>query len=70
MKRLELKVEGMGCKHCVNAIRETLLESKGIEEVKVDLELGEVLILGDGTWKREEIKERIQDAGYLLKEDG
>ncbi len=70
MERLELKVEGMGCKHCIQAIREALLEEKGIEEVEVDLELGEVLILGDGTWKREELKEKIQDAGYLLTEEG
>lgn len=67
MERLLLKVEGMGCQHCVTTIEETLESLKGVQRVEVNLEKGEVLILGDGPLNEEMIRDTIEENGYLLK---
>lgn len=38
MKNIIIKIKGMGCQNCVNAISESLKELEGISKVNVSLE--------------------------------
>lgn len=37
---IHLKIDGMSCQHCVQAVTEALLGVPGVESVVVDLEAG------------------------------
>ena len=60
----QLKVAGMSCMHCVNSIKDTLMDLDGIKTVDVDLENGYVKISGDD-YNMEEIKQAITDIGFI-----
>ncbi|WP_288300519.1 cation transporter [uncultured Brachyspira sp.] len=38
MKNIIIKIKGMGCQNCVNAVMESLSEIEGINKVNVSLE--------------------------------
>lgn len=38
MKNITIKIKGMGCQNCVNAVSESLKELEGISKVNVSLE--------------------------------
>lgn len=38
MKNIVIKIKGMGCQNCVNAVMESLSEIDGINKVNVSLE--------------------------------
>ena len=38
MKNITIKIKGMGCQNCVNAVTESLTELEGISKVNVSLE--------------------------------
>lgn len=38
MKNIKIKIKGMGCQNCVNAVMESLSEIDGINKVNVSLE--------------------------------
>lgn len=38
MKNITIKIKGMGCQNCVNAVTESLNELEGISKVNVSLE--------------------------------
>ena len=38
MKNITIKIKGMGCQNCVNAVTESLIELEGISKVNVSLE--------------------------------
>lgn len=38
MKNIIIKIKGMGCQNCVNAVTESLTELEGISKVNVSLE--------------------------------
>ena len=38
MKKIIIKIKGMGCQNCVNAVMESLSEIDGINKVNVSLE--------------------------------
>lgn len=60
-----LKVEGMSCAHCVNAVESSVGELQGVTSVKVDLENGAVAVnFDDSKTSLSEIKETIEDQGY------
>ncbi|WP_408634116.1 copper chaperone CopZ [Planococcus lenghuensis] len=60
-----LKVQGMSCGHCVNAVETSVGELQGVSNVKVDLDKGEVAVAYDNsTTSLAEIKETIEDQGY------
>ncbi|MBW7875316.1 MAG: heavy-metal-associated domain-containing protein [Candidatus Cloacimonetes bacterium] len=65
MKDLELKVEGMVCQSCVNAITEILGQFRGVEATKIDLESKKVCLSYQiGIVTPQEIIEAIEDGGY------
>lgn len=60
-----LKVEGMSCAHCVNAVESSVGELQGVSSVKVDLENGKVDVnFDDSKTSLDAIKETIEDQGY------
>lgn len=40
MKKITLKISGMKCRGCLNNVKETLLNIKGVKKVNVSLENG------------------------------
>ena len=59
-------IEGMGCAHCVMAVKKALSELN----VKVHkVEIGEAVVDYDiNTVSENDIKKAIQESGYLVKE--
>ncbi len=65
MKNVTLIVKGMSCGHCVKAVEGSVGALQGVEQVKVNLEAGEVNVAFDGDKvSLEQIKETIDDQGY------
>ena len=65
MEKLTLKVEGMGCEHCVNTITKALKALPGMSSVAVDLKAKTVTVECDtAQCSREKIAREIEDAGY------
>ena len=62
--KLNLKIDGMGCEHCVKSVREALEEIKGIKVLDVKIGSAEVETENDNVLN--EIKEKLDDAGYDL----
>lgn len=58
----ELKVEGMSCNHCVNAV------TRSVQEVdagaKVDIDLPQQTVRVSSTATLEAIKSAVSEAGY------
>ena len=62
--KLNLKIDGMGCEHCIKSVRETL---EGISGVKViDVKIGSAEVEAENDSVLNEIKEKLDDAGYDL----
>ena len=62
--KLNLKIDGMGCEHCVKSVREALEEIKGKKVLDVKIGLAEVEAENDSVLN--EIREKLDDAGYDL----
>ena len=60
-----LKVQGMSCAHCVNAVETSVGELQGVSSVTVDLGKGEVAVAFDNSQTSlNKIQETIEDQGY------
>jgi copper chaperone len=60
-----LKVEGMSCDHCVQAVTKATTALPGVESVSVDLAAGTVTLEYDPNQSAEDaIKEAIEDQGF------
>lgn len=65
MAELELKISGMSCGHCVNAVREALEELDGVDVRNV--EIGSAAVVYDPSRSTAaDIEGAIEDAGYQL----
>jgi copper chaperone len=65
MEKVTLKVEGMSCNHCVNAVESNVGKLDGVSHVKVNLDQGQVDVEFDiSKVDLEKIKETIDDQGY------
>jgi len=65
MKTEILNVNGMSCKHCVNAVDSELKELSGIESVNISLESGTVEVSFDESKvSLDDIKKTISETGY------
>ena len=62
--KLNLKIDGMGCEHCVKSVREALEEIKGIKVLDVKIGSAEVETENDNVLNK--IREKLDDAGYDL----
>ncbi len=60
---IDLKVEGMTCRHCVDAVAKALAAVPGVDEVcKVDLEKGTARV--DGSADADALVAAVAAAGY------
>lgn len=65
MEKIVLKVEGMSCSHCENAVKKAAGSVSGVSSVTVDLKGKTVTIERDPTQAPlENIKQAIEDQGY------
>ena len=62
--RLNLKIDGMGCDHCIVCVREALEKVDGIKIL--DVKIGSAEIEAENDSVLSEIKEKLDDAGYDL----
>ena len=62
--KLNLKIDGMGCEHCVKSVREALETVKGIKIL--DVKIGSAEIEAENDSVLNEIKEKLDDVGYDL----
>jgi len=62
--KLNLKIDGMGCEHCIKSVREAL---EGVNGVKVlDVKIGSAEVEAENDSVLNEIREKLNDAGYDL----
>ena len=61
-----IKVKGMSCQHCVQAVTKALSGIDGIENVSVDLESGTASYDEKRQVPADEVRSAIEDAGYEL----
>ena len=62
--KLNLKIEGMVCEHCVKSVRKALEEITEIKVLDIKVGLAEVEIKDESIL--EKIKEKLDDIGYDL----
>jgi len=60
----KILVEGMSCGHCVNHVKEALMELEGVTTVNVALDDKIAVLEASKDIKNEDIKFAIDDAGY------
>ena len=62
--KLNLKIDGMACEHCIKSVREAL---EGVNGVKVlDVKIGSAEVEAENDNVLNEIREKLDDAGYDL----
>ncbi|ASS38982.1 heavy-metal-associated domain-containing protein [Fusobacterium sp. oral taxon 203] len=62
--KLNLKIDGMGCEHCIKSVREAL---EGINGIKVlDIKIGSAEVEAENDSILNKIREKLDDAGYDL----
>ena len=59
-------VKGMSCQHCVKAVSAILGEFDGVSEVVVDLASGKVTFKAEVEIDRQQLAQKLDDAGYEL----
>ena len=63
MSKIILEIDGMAGTHCINHVKNTLLELDGVDRVS-SVEIGSAVIYGDIS--EEEIREALEDEGFEL----
>jgi copper chaperone len=59
-----IKVNGMSCSHCENAVKSAAIKIDGVSSVLVDLKSGNVEITHNETVSIANVKEAIEEQGY------
>jgi len=59
-----LKITGMSCGHCVQAVKQALENVDGLTNVQVHLETGEARFEQEKPVDMKVVKKAVQDAGY------
>ncbi len=59
-----IKVKGMSCQHCVMSVTKALGKLEGIQNVRVDLQEGEVRFENTKSVTSDRIEKAIEEAGY------
>ncbi len=65
---IRIKIQGMSCQHCVQAVTNALSDMDGITNVKVSLENNEAVFNSSEEADMEKIKQTIEEAGYKVVE--
>ena len=69
MKETIIKVEGMVCNGCENRVQNALKNINGVESVVADHTTGTVKITSKNEVAESDMKEKIKDIGFEVKED-
>ena len=64
--KLNLKIDGMGCEHCIKSVREALEGISGVKVIDVKIGSAEVEAEAENDSVLNEIREKLDDAGYDL----
>ena len=59
-----VKIEGMSCEHCVNKVKNALMNIDGVKGVKVNLAKKEAIISSNNKLDKEMIKKLIENLDY------
>ncbi|WP_144559239.1 copper ion binding protein [Shouchella miscanthi] len=66
----KVKVSGMSCQHCVQAIESAVGGLMGVEKVQVSLEEQEVVVQYDrDVVTLSKVKQEIEDQGYEIEKE-
>ncbi len=65
MTQIILKITGMTCQHCVQAVNQALRSVPGVEQVEVNLDTGTAVI--QGTAERDRLIAAVTEEGYAVK---
>jgi len=65
MTQIILKITGMTCQHCVQAVNQALRSVPGVEQVEVNLDTGTSVI--QGTAERDRLIAAVTEEGYAVK---
>ena len=63
-KKITLKIEGMSCGHCKNAVEKAIKTVLGVSDAQVDLEKKEAIVTGSVS--SEELVRVIEEANYVV----
>ena len=63
-ERIELKVTGMTCEHCVMRVTKAAEGIEGVSDVKVDLASGSLEAMVDSPDTVQKIRDAVEEAGY------
>ena len=69
MKETTIKVKGMVCNGCENRVQNALKNIDGVENVVADHVAGTVKVNAKDEVAEKDIKEKIEDIGFEVKED-
>ncbi|MCE5394343.1 MAG: heavy-metal-associated domain-containing protein [Acidithiobacillus sp.] len=65
MTQIILKITGMTCQHCVQAVNQALRSVPGVEQVEVNLDTGTAVI--QGTAERDRLIAAVTEEGYAVE---
>ena len=64
--KVELRVEGMSCEHCVARVKKALEGAEGVRVAHVTLEPGRAVVEGEGL-DPETLSAVVEDTGYAAR---
>lgn len=67
MSEKEIKVVGMHCPSCVNAVELCLKDVDGIDDAKADLDSGITKLTISGDVSEADINEAVEEAGFKVE---
>jgi copper chaperone len=62
MSKVQLKIDGMSCGHCVAAVENSLKAISGVKSVMVDLDSGSAIV--EGTVDIQVLISAVEQEGY------
>jgi copper chaperone len=62
----EYVVSGMHCRHCASSVTEEVFAVRGVTDVKVDLNSGQLTVVSDTEIPFENIEAAVDEAGYRV----
>ncbi len=63
-KKLIMKIEGMSCNHCKNAVEKGLKLLEGVEDVVVDLDAKVATVLAETSVDEAALAAAVEELGY------
>ena len=60
-------VDGMTCGHCVNAVTGEIAKLRGVTDIDVDLDTGQVTVASTEPLDHDDVQAAVDEAGYELR---